>query len=515
MAKAPFAIPPGMARHGTIYQSKGRWYRGNLVRFFNGAIRPVGGWNKLQRTDSTATTTVNVSTSSAVPRCMLAWRGLSDKPWLAIGTDKKLFSFAEGVLTDISPVGLAAGQPDASYDVGPYGGAADQNYGQFAYGLGDPTIGQVVEPGSWQLDNFGQYLIGCLSSDGGLYLYTLSGVATAISGAPTGCAGVVVTPEHFVLALGAGNNPRLLKWASQDTTDKWDQDHVANPQYNDGDLELQGDGRIMTGRRGRSETLVWTDAELYVVRYVGGVLVYGQERVGTNCGIISRQAVSMIDGTAVWMSTQGFHRYEGYVQPLASEVADAVFSDFNFAQKAKVCSYTIAQFGEVWWHYPSASSMENDRYVVWNYRENHWTLGELGRTCGVDRGAFDYPILANAAGDVFEHEKGWDHENVTPYLESGPREIGQGDEVMSITQAFPDDRHRGDVQFTIFGAFYPQDDASSEPANPEIAYGPYTLTAPLDLRITARQIRLKVTEATPGDWRFGVPRFEVDSDGLR
>lgn len=522
MPKVKLQLPPGMARFGTIYQSSGRWFVGNLVRFFAGAVQPVGGWTRLQRTDSTATTVLQVDSSThGVARSMLTWQGIGGKSWLAIGATKKLLAYNEGTLKDITPTGFTPGTSSSTFQVGPYGGGAiSQAYGQFAYGLGDPTIGTVTPADSWQLDNFGQYLVACFSADGALYYWDLAAAKAVLldATAPTGCAGIVVTPEHFVVALAAGNNPRLVKWASQDTLNKWDQDHVTFPQYNDGDLELQGTGKIMCGRRGRNETLIWTDADLYAMRYIGGTLVYGAEQIGRQCGAISRQSVAVMDGTAVWMGHRGFFLYDGYVKPLPSEVNDYVFSDFNFSQKEKVCAYARAQFGEVWFHYPSGTSQENDRYVVWNYRENHFTLGQIARTCGADRSPFEYPLAIDASGFVLEHEKGWDHENATVFLESGPRELGEGDQVMSATQLIPDDKHRGDVQIKLFGLLWPDDYDPAIQGGAQVneeTFGPYTLAAPTDIRMTARQVRVRVDEVTPGDWRFGIIRLDVDPDGER
>lgn len=42
-------LPPGVARNGTAYQNEGRWYDASLVRWFEKTMRPVGGWQALQR----------------------------------------------------------------------------------------------------------------------------------------------------------------------------------------------------------------------------------------------------------------------------------------------------------------------------------------------------------------------------------------------------------------------------------------------------------------------------------
>jgi len=50
MALLPIKIPPGFYRNATQYQAKNRWYNGNLVRFSEGRLRPIGGWQRLAPT---------------------------------------------------------------------------------------------------------------------------------------------------------------------------------------------------------------------------------------------------------------------------------------------------------------------------------------------------------------------------------------------------------------------------------------------------------------------------------
>jgi hypothetical protein len=50
MALLPIKIPAGFYRNATQYQAKNRWYDGNLVRFSEGRLRPIGGWQRLADT---------------------------------------------------------------------------------------------------------------------------------------------------------------------------------------------------------------------------------------------------------------------------------------------------------------------------------------------------------------------------------------------------------------------------------------------------------------------------------
>lgn len=328
-----------------------------------------------------------------------------------------------------------------------------------------------------------------------------------MTGAPVDCIGVVVTPERFIFALGAGGDSRKVQWPSRETLDDW----TPTAENTAGDFTLEGTGRIRCGRRGRGETLIWTDNELFAARWIPGPFVYSFERLGTQCGIIAPNAVAVLDGRAVWMSQKGFFIYDGFVQPVPCEVFDHVFGDFNHTQREKVWAQTMSQYGEVWFFYPSSTSTECDRYVIWNYRENHWSIGQLARTAGVDRGAFDYPMMAAPDGVVYDHERGDLRTGMTPFAESGPVEIAEGESVMKVRRLIPDEGTLGETTVRFFASMYPTEIDTER----ERQYGPYDLREPTNLRITARLLRILIEEAEPQDWRVGVVKLHVVSGGKR
>ena len=78
------------------------------------------------------------------------------------------------------------------------------------------------------------------------------------------------------------------------------------------------------------------------------------------------------------MGQRGFFAYSGgAVQDVPCEVGDYVFNDINTAQASKIWSVTNQQYNEIWWFYCSGGSNEIDRYVSYNYKEGHWSIGQL------------------------------------------------------------------------------------------------------------------------------------------
>lgn len=523
----PLKLPPGLYRNGTRYEAKGRWYDANLVRFIENTIQPVGGWRIVSDSNGDP-----LGALTGVPRAMHAWRSSTGDILVGIGTNSHAYAFINGVLTDITPAsGFTPGAEDSETVSGLYGAG---DYGTGLYGVGS-FAETLDEAGIWQFDNFGDYLVGVLTDDGKLWVWdgdAGNDFEEAGGGAPQDNSAVVVTPERFLTVLGAGGNPRLVQWADRETTDDWTPDALNTA----GEQELATNGRLICGRRGRDSTLLWTDADLWSMNYVGGGLVYGFTKVGDKCGIIGPNAVATVDGRAFWMGKDSFHAFDGFAQPLPCDVRDYVFEDFNSTQAIKVFAMTFSQFGEVWWFYPSAGSTENDRYVAYNYREGHWTFGRLARTAGFDRGATPNPMLAGPTGELLEHEVlearpllwiegvalyasgeayadglyyagGLVAVTAVPFLESGPMEIGDGDQVVRVQRLVPDEQTLGDVQASFYAAMYP--------TATETVRGPYTLENPTSVRFTARQVRVRLEEVNETSWRVGTIRLGVIPGGRR
>ena len=520
MAFLPLKIPPGISRPGTKYDARGRWYDCNLVRWHEKAMKPWGGWQIVK--DGSGD---EVNVGSAI-RTILPWMSNAQVAHLALATYCELFIFADNVLTDISPAGITCGGVDSTVSGAPYGVGL---YGVGPYSRGGFGTKALTEANTWQLDTFGEDLVAVAYADGKLYYWDLSeGVGTAaqavVSGAtitgaevdeaaPENNRGVVVTPERIVVALAAGGNGRRVAWCDQEDVTVWAPEETNQA----GDFLLTTPGEILAGRRGRNETLIWTTTDLHTMRYIGGDYVYSFHELGANCGAISRQSMVVVDGKAIWMGRRGFFVYDGYVRPIDNEIADFVFGDpdhgVNLVQAHKIVCFPRAEFGEIVWYYPSAASVENDRYVAYNYLLGYWTIGALERTAGADRGAYPYPVAADAAGNLYQHEISQSPSyldvdgvtELTPYAESGPIEIAQGDNVMIVREIIPDEKTLGSVQASMYASFYP--------TSAETKFGPFTAANPTKCRLTGRQVRLRVEGG--GSWRVGTFRLDAVLGGLR
>jgi len=482
-------FPPGVSRRGTLYETQGRWYDASLVRWYEGSMYPVGGW--VARSTSAVT-------GSA--RAILPWVDNTKLWWIALGTNSKLYAFSQSSTTgtDITPVGLTTGRADALDGAG-YGLGY---YGTGTYGTARVDNVTVQEADRWSLDTFDDDLLACLTSDGRIWRWTRSGLPSVLTNAPTGCVGVHVTPERFVFALGAGGYSRLVQWSDQEQPTVW----TPSSTNQAGDFTLQTQGRVQCAASSRFGTIIWTDLDVHLAQYIRLPYVYSIDPIGDQCGILSRAAFAVADSAVYWMGTSGFFRFDGGgVQKLACDVFDAVFLDLSRVQRSKTFAWYNSQYSEVWWHYPSSAATEVDRYVVYNTREDHWSIGALARTTGVDRGIAGYPILCGSDGILYDHERGSSWSGVQPYADSGPTEIGEGDTVARVRRLIFDEKTSGDVRVSMLTRNWPN--------GTETTAGPFASGNPVSVRVAGRQLRLKVEFLQVGEW--GTPRLEIIEGGKR
>ena len=488
----PLDIPAGIVSRGTDRLSVGRYQEGNLVRFYENDIMPIGGWRKLSQ-----------QAVSGAARELHTWRDNGGTLWAAIGTHTNLYVMTQsGVIHDITPDGFTAGREDSING----GGFGQGVYGVGAYGL--PIVGtsNLLPASVWSFDLFGENLVACMDGDGKIYEWTPSATPSAavvVANAPIGCTAVLVTNERILVAFGAENNPRLVQWSDSENNTEW------TPQATNqaGSYQIKTQGRLSGGVLIEGGFLALTDTDVHRFDYIDSAFVYGSQLEGDGAGVISQNSAVLIDGRVIWMGQQGFWEYNGFLSSMACDIAGEVFGNLNRAQLAKVTGFNNSAYGEIWWCYPSNEGVENDRVAVYSYREGHWSTHKIARLAASDTAPFDNPLMTGADGFVYEHEVGRFHDDVKPFLTSAPLEFGSGDNVVDLMEYIPDNKVLGTVDVSFLSRYYPHED--------ECVSGPYDAKARTDLRINGRQHAIRYECDANVDWRIGRPRVSITIRGRR
>jgi len=449
-------------------------------------------------------------------------------------------------------------------------------------GWGDASSADyTIDPGLWVLDNYGTILIAliykgkCFQWDAAAANPT-STRATVMSNAPASSRHVIVSPtDRHLIFLGtvagtdatvaANQNDMFIRWSNQESIND-SASYTVTANNTAGTQRLANGSRIVGAKRGRDAIYIWTDTALYLMRFVGAPFTFSFEQAGTNCGLIGKNAAVEVDGTAFWMSENGFFSYAGQLQTMPCLVEDYVFDGLNSTPRDLINCGLNNLFSEVSWFYPSTGSSVIDRVVTYNYVETLmakkpiWTTGSLPRTAWADSAVFakphacyydntddvSYDVVGNTDGITiyYEQETGTDQINaggvitaVVANVLSGDFDItqkraaqgqvigtpdirGDGDYIMRIRRMLPDFiSQTGDTQITLMLRNYPNNAAASSPL------GPFTITSAtdkVDTRARARAIAFKVenTGTSGGSyqaqaWKLGTFRLDIHPDGRR
>ena len=279
---------------------------------------------------------------------------------------------------------------------------------------------------------------------------------------------------------------------------------------------MQAGSPFQCGRRVRGYVLGWTQTEVFGFFPLNNALVYGRERLGTNCGAASPHAVAVVTDneaeSAYWMGLNNFFSFAGSVQEMECELRDYVFNDINQQQRVKFQARANSKFSEVWFFYCSALSAEIDRAVVYDYARQTWTKANVARTCWLDRGIFALPIAIAADGTVYQHEIGATANGaaMASFVVSHPITVGEGQQFADIDGFWPD-MQEGSSACTV--SFLTRDSAGGA----QTIYGPYNFAIgdeKVDLAISCRQFQVKIA-GVAGHWEVGRPLISRQGGSLR
>lgn len=429
----------------------------------------------------------------------------------------------------------------ATSTAGPGGGTVDYEY-EIATGMADSVAGLgwgadswgastwgtpravtdfLVAARTWQFEQWGEDVI-CNPRQGGIYVWDSSaGVsvrATVISQAPITAKGILVSPEdRHLIALGAhdgvSDDPLLVRWCDQENYTDW------TPALTNtaGSKRLDTGNEILCAVKVRGEHLVFTDSALFAMQFVGPPDTFGFKTLGDNGNLVGPMAAHAFEGIAYWMGDRDFFLYDGVARVLDCTVSAHVFDDFNRVQRAKVYCGINRDFREVWWLYPSGSSSECDRYVIYNMQDKLWSYGTMARTMIIgDSDVINYVYGFGSDSYLYTHESGTD-DYLTPmsaYIESGGVELDAGGNAIAhISKMIPDFKTLvGEADLTFTGKKYPQ--ATETQVSGPHAVSPTTQF--INPRMRCRQISVKISsDALGDDWRAGMLRVDLIPHGGR
>jgi hypothetical protein len=376
---------------------------------------------------------------------------------------------------------------------------------------------------------------------------------------------LVSTPDRHLVFFGTETtigdpttqDDMFIRFSSQENIN----DYAPTATNSAGTQRLAAGSRIVGAKLGRNAIYVWSDTSLFTMRFVGTPFTFAYEQVGTNCGLLGKNAAVEVDGAAYWMSDNGFFRYTGRLESMDCLVEDYVFDDLNTTSNELVYCGINNLFGEITWFYPTSTSNVVNRSVTYSYLDstrerpiwftNASTLYQ--RSTWADSAIFGLPhaskydagddasfdVVGNTDGVTiyFEHETGVNQQlagtaatAIPASITSGDYDItqkvvqgsatnmadlrGDGESIMRVSRIIPDFvSQTGDAIVQLDLRDYPNDTAVSSPL------GPFTLTpttTKVDTRARARAIALTISNtAVDSSWKLGTFRLDIQAGGRR
>jgi len=432
----------------------------------------------------------------------------------------------------------------------------------------------TLEPGLWSLSNFGEVLVSTIAN-GKTFTWNsgitarltthasmlTSGFETKIdaatdSGNPTATRTTLISPttRHLIhlgtevtIGTPTSQDDMFIRFSEDENINKY------TPQATNtaGTQRLQDGTKIMGGLVAKENILIWTDNALYTMKFVGAPFTFGFEQVGTNCGLIGKNAAIEIDGVAYWMGNNGFFSFDGTVNTLPCSVEDFVYDNADTTKGQQINAGINNLFTEVVWWYPTAGSDFNNRYVVYNYGQNNaqlpmgnWYTGTNTnsiRTTWIDSlvypkpyataynssntGTFPAIIGETGLGQsvLFEHETGNDQVNpdgsttiLTSFIQSFSFSLqpDQAEVFLAMRRFLPNFKVLvGNNQVTLSIKDFPSED------DIQTALSPFTInsnTLKVDTRARGRYANIKIENIGVNEsWRFGTFQVDIQPDGRR
>lgn len=366
---------------------------------------------------------------------------------------------------------------------------------------------------------------------------------TAASTAPTLCNEILVSDSsRIVIAFGCNEygssslDPMFIRWSAQESYTDW----TPSATNQAGSYRLSHGSAIIGVLQTRQEILVWTDAAIYSMQYLGPPYVFGFTLLADNISICSPNAMATAAGVTYWMGTDKFYVYSGRVETLPCAVRTYVYEDINRNQFSQCFASTNEGFSEVWWFYCSANSDVIDRYVIFNYLDRVWYYGSMSRTAWIDSPLRPFPMAATLGNQLVSHESGNDDGTTNPptpiysYIQSSDFDIGDGHNYGFVWRMLPDVTFDGsttpsplkpEINMTMrprqnpgsaYGAATPQAVESKDNYATQNVYTVQQFTEIVYTRVRGRQLAFKIESNSRGtQWQLGVPRLDVRPDGRR
>ncbi len=477
-------LMPGVNLEQSPLLNQTSWAASDGIEFYAGMPQKIAGC-----TQFSATPVIGIC------RRLLGWARLDGVTYVAAGTTTRLL-----IYSDYSTPGT-----QTQYDATPAGVTFPMKY--------------------WSLDHFGEDLIAA-PKDQGIYFWAplLGNPAVVLSATSPLYNRVVLTMSQVQIVVSCGSStgvsqfPTLIRWCDSGDFTDW----TTSATNQAGSYQLPTGSTVVAALAIGLTVLIWTDADLYTMTYVGLPFVFSFNRIAVGCEAISSAAPVVIGNLVMWPSIKQFFVMNGgAVSPIECPVWDFFYNTLDHSRADLIVGGINSLRNAAIWFFPvKGTGGAQFNYIKFNYVENVWDTGTVyQRTAWIDHFVGSAgPLAVDMAGLIQTHESTNDANGapITWSVQSGYFDLLEGTDYAYVDQLHPDFvllSTTATVQLTVYSQNYSSD--------VPITYGPFTVslggaspTPFLNTEVRGRQIAIKIGGSDLGSaLRLGAIRYRFAPDG--
>ena len=205
----------------------------------------------------------------------------------------------------------------------------------------------------------------------------------------------------------------VVRWSNRGNFELWNPLIVIDPLTTtaniSGEFLLDIGNRIVGGGTTAFGIVVWTDKAMALVNETGDFnTILGRRYIDGARGMLSNRAWCEADGRLWWIDGgRTLNMFDGgrpveIENPLRRGTIDRV----NEVGAPRIYMAANAEYGEVLIWYPSGDSTECDRALVYNYREQAWSIWGLSRAHWYPRQGIQEAVAVGLDGTVYAQDIG-------------------------------------------------------------------------------------------------------------
>jgi hypothetical protein len=311
----------------------------------------------------------------------------------------------------------------------------------------------LVQPRIWWIDTYGDNMVCGTGQQGSCYEWTgdLAVAPQVIANAPLADWGWI---EDAKLCVLSGNVV-----ANSDTGDltNW----TTGSAYSDAKEDAN---KLIYREYVNGENLIFAaENKVFRLRFVGGTAKWIWKQISGNIGIVAPLASIEAGGYAFVFGKDNLYYYNGNAfTPIPNNTMyRTLYDNINLSQLYKCFCWYNQKFNELWMHYPTEDSAENNRVIIFDIADGHFNkLESLDRTAADRAGQIGtYPIALDSSGNSYTHENGYNEAGaaMNSFLQLSYEAIKSGQYLTEVDGMEPDIILTGEMDIELYGKDRAQD----------------------------------------------------------